>query len=214
MGYKFVIPQLTSFHFISSLHTFFLLFKMVDAGVRWSLPKLDYIKINVHGIFFNEPLPNGNNSGIGIVFRDDRGTTVRMFAGFLGIQERRLNEFYAMLYALRKAFFYDLHLLELESDHPGAHWEWHHSRFDGAVPEHEYVIRQLNTRKEDKNSITDVTTVGEECNRLAIYLAQHGVSNWDRMVSIEAPFDRVKELWFNDMGLGPIGLLKQFVKET
>lgn len=73
--------------------------------MRWTLPKIDYIKVNVHGIFFEEPLPNGNRSGIGILFRDDRGTIVRMYAGSLGIQERRLNEFYAMLYALMKAFF-------------------------------------------------------------------------------------------------------------
>lgn len=186
---------------------------MVDAGVRWTLPTIDYIKINVHGIFFDEPLPNGNRFGIGIVFRDDRGTIVRMYAGSLDIQERRLNEFYAMHYALRKAFFDDFNLLELESDHPGAHWEWRHSRFDGAVPEYEYIIRQLNTRKEDKNSIIDVSTVGEECNRLAIYLAHHGVSNWDRMVSIEVPFGRVKELWYNDMGLGPVGPQFETIRE-
>lgn len=56
--------------------------------------------------------------------------------------------------------------------------------------------------------------MGEECNRLAMYLAQHGVSNWDRMVSVEAPFGRVKELWYNDMGLGPVGPQFEMIREV
>ncbi|KAK1379691.1 hypothetical protein POM88_021602 [Heracleum sosnowskyi] len=177
----------------------------MDARVLWTLPKDDFTKINVHGFYPDEPLPNGNRSGIGIVFRNDKGTIVRMFGGSLGIQERRLNEFYAMLYALRKAFFLNHNLVELEFDHPGAYWEWRHSRVDGAIPEHLYVIRQLNTRRYDKNSIIDLNLVNAECNALATYLAQHGANTWDCMVEIDAPFGRVKELWYNDMGLGPIG---------
>lgn len=177
-----------------------LLSIMVDVGIRWTLPKYGYFKLNVHGSFYEEALSNGNKSGIGIIIRDDKDSIVHMYAGSLGIQERRLNEFYAMLYALRKAFFGDYHLLQLESDHPGAHWEWRHSRFVREIPEHEYVLRQLNTRKEDKNFVIEEYSVGEECNRLATYLAQFGAHNWDRMVLIDGPFGRIRELWYNDMG--------------
>ncbi|KAK1372963.1 hypothetical protein POM88_029156 [Heracleum sosnowskyi] len=114
---------------------------MVDVGIHWTLPKDDFIKINVHGVFFDEPLPNRNRSGIGIVFRYYRGAIVRMYAGSLGIQERRLDELYAMQYALRKAFFGNFNLLELESDHVGAYWEWRHSHFNGAIPGHEFILR-------------------------------------------------------------------------
>lgn len=87
----------------------------MDAGILWTLPKKDFIKVNVHGVFYDEPLPNGNTSGIGVVFRDDRGTIIKMYAGTLHIEGRRMNEFYAMLYALRKAFFLEYNLLELDT---------------------------------------------------------------------------------------------------
>ncbi|KAK1391581.1 hypothetical protein POM88_010637 [Heracleum sosnowskyi] len=109
---------------------------MVDAGILWTLPKEYFIKINVHSFYLDEPLPNGNRSGIGIVFRDDRGTMVRMIADSLRIQRRRLNELYAMQYALRRAFFENYNLLELETDHGEAYWEWMRSNEEGVRPEH------------------------------------------------------------------------------
>ncbi|KAK1375501.1 hypothetical protein POM88_031694 [Heracleum sosnowskyi] len=97
---------------------------MVDAGIHWTLSKEYFIKINVHSFYLDDPLPNGNRSGIGIVFRNDRGTLVRMIASSLRIQGRRLNELYAMQYALRRAFFENYNMLELETDHGEAYWEW------------------------------------------------------------------------------------------
>ncbi|KAK1388953.1 hypothetical protein POM88_017131 [Heracleum sosnowskyi] len=96
---------------------------MVDDGPLSSLPKEDFIKVNVLRVFSEEPLENGNTSGIGIIFRNDRGTIIRI----------------------------------------------------------------------------------KEINRLATYLAEHGACTWDRMVELEAPFGRGKEIWYKDTGLGPIG---------
>lgn len=112
----------------------------MDVVVRWRLPKDDFIKINVHSFFSADPLPNGNTTDIGIVFRDDKGTIVRMYAGTLKIQEARLNEFHAMIYGLRKALFLGDHLVELETDHAAAYWEWRLAPFDGVVPEHQYAV--------------------------------------------------------------------------
>ncbi|KAK1378627.1 hypothetical protein POM88_025371 [Heracleum sosnowskyi] len=128
-----------------------------------------------------------------------------MYAGTLGIQERRLNEFYAMLYGLRKAFFENFNILELESDHAGAYWGWRFEPLKGVILEHQYAVRQINTRKADKNSIIEIEVISDESNRLATYLAEHGARTWDRMVELEAPFGRFKEIWYNDTGLGPIG---------
>ncbi|KAK1372962.1 hypothetical protein POM88_029155 [Heracleum sosnowskyi] len=105
-----------------------------------------------------------------------------MYASSLGIQERRLNEFYAMQYALRKAFVGNFNLLELESDHAGAYWEWRHSCFNGAIPEHEFILRQLNTRNTDKNSTIHMNTV--------------------------------EEIWYEDMGLGPVGPKFDTIRES
>lgn len=186
----------------------------MDAGILWTLPKEDFIKADVHGVFFEEPLPNGNTSGIGVVFRDDRGTIIKMYAGTLRIEGRRINEFSAMLYALRKDFFLEYNRLELDTDHQEAYWAWRFSNGDGVIPEHQYVVRQLNTRREDKNFRIDVNLVNEDCNTLASYLANHGAHTLDYMVEIQNLFGRVREIWYNDMGLGPIGPQFDTVREN
>ncbi|KAK1388025.1 hypothetical protein POM88_016203 [Heracleum sosnowskyi] len=99
---------------------------------------------------------------VGIVFRNDKGTIVH--AELLGIQERRLNEFYAILYGLRKAFFEKFNLIELESDHVGAYWEWRFEHFDGVIPEHQYVVRQIKTRKFEANREIDLDEAVENEN--------------------------------------------------
>ncbi|KAK1388088.1 hypothetical protein POM88_016266 [Heracleum sosnowskyi] len=186
---------------------------MVDAGIHWTLPKEYFIKINVHSFYLDDPLLNGNRSGIGIVFRNDRGTLVRMIAGSLRIQGRRLNELYAMQYALRRAFFENYNLLELETDHGEAYWEWMRSNEEGVRPEHQSVVRQLNARQDDKNLALDVTVINEESNLLAAYLAEYGAHHWTSMIIIKGIFGRVQELWFNDMGLGPVDPQFQAIHE-
>lgn len=117
--------------------------QLVDAGVLWRMPRDGFVKINVHACFFEEPLPNGNRSGIGYVFRDDHGRIVRMVAGTLGIQERKINELYAMLMGLRRAYLESITQMVLETDNAGAYWEWRFSDGD-VIPEHRYVVNPLN----------------------------------------------------------------------
>ncbi|KAK1383200.1 hypothetical protein POM88_020935 [Heracleum sosnowskyi] len=116
----------------------------VDAWVQWTLPKDDYIKINVRSFFTEDPLPNGNRSGISIIFRDDRGTIIRV------------------------------------------------------RPEHRYVVRQLNSRKADKNTLLDITLINEESNRLAMYLAKHGAHYWTSMLSLNFKHEEDLEDAMND----------------
>lgn len=37
----------------------------------WDFPQPGFFKINAHDIILNEPLPDGNTTGISIVVRDD-----------------------------------------------------------------------------------------------------------------------------------------------
>ncbi|KAL1833169.1 hypothetical protein ACET3Z_002820 [Daucus carota] len=69
----------------------------VDANPRWRMPRRGMVKINVHGCFLNEPLPNGNISGIRAFIRNSRGKILRMLFGSLEIQNQRQNEFQAFL---------------------------------------------------------------------------------------------------------------------
>ncbi|KAK1377086.1 hypothetical protein POM88_033279 [Heracleum sosnowskyi] len=115
---------------------------MVDAGVLWTMPDQGFIKINVHGFFSDEPLVNGNRTGIGYVFRDDRGRIIGMVGGSLGLQDERINEFYARIMALRRAFLENDNNLILEKDTLEAYWEWKLAGMNGVVPEHRYLAEQ------------------------------------------------------------------------
>lgn len=128
-----------------------------------------------------------------------------MVGGSIGIQEERINEFYALLMALRRAYQENYNDIILETDNAAAYWEWTFVNMEGVVPEHRYVVNQLEQRKADKNLRMEVRAITQEANLLARYLAQHGARTWNQLVIIEAPFGRIRELWFNDMGLGPLG---------
>lgn len=40
----------------------------------WTVPIFDYVKINVHCVSREAPLPNGNTNGVGVIIRDSSGS--------------------------------------------------------------------------------------------------------------------------------------------
>ncbi|KAK1375488.1 hypothetical protein POM88_031681 [Heracleum sosnowskyi] len=109
-------------------------------------------KIDSNGaISANEPFPNGNRSGIGGAIRDHRGMMLRLFAGSLGMEDIRENEFYAMFKGLIRAYLAGMDVVELETDNLAAHWEWDNSLNNGIPQEYIYVVQQFNQRKADIN---------------------------------------------------------------
>lgn len=178
-------------------------FENVNVNPRWLMPKKGFVKINVHGCFFVNALPNGNVSGIGVVVRNKRGRIIRMLSGTLGIQNPRINEYHALLEGCKRAFVENWQFFELECDHLDSFWEWRNSSIEGARPEHAEVVQQLNQRAADRNFRMDVKLCDPNANALAAYLAQHGAENYKNMVIIAQPFGRIFELWNLDMGLGP-----------
>ena len=175
----------------------------VEALPRWSLPRRGMVKINVHGCFFVEALPNGNVTGIGVVIRNSRGRILRMLSGSLRIQNRRVNEYYAMLEGCKRAYAENWEHYILESDHFQSYWEWRHSAVEGVHPDHQYVVQQLNQRRADHNFEMEVDICDRNANELAAFLADHGARNYQVMVVINQPFGRIFEIWHADMGLGP-----------
>ena len=184
-------------------------FEPVDALPRWIMPRRGKVKINVHGRFFVNALPNGNVTGIGVVVRNSRGKILRMLSGSLGIQNRRVNEFHAMLEGCKCAFAEDWEHFILESDHFESFWEWRNSHLEGVHPEHQFVVQQLNQRKADANFDMEISLCDLEANALAEYLADYGAHHFKVMVVMAQPFGRVFELWSLDMGLGLVD--QQFV---
>lgn len=55
-----------SFHFLSTSSLFFMAY-------HWIPPPPGTLKINVHALYSDSPIANGNISGIGIIFRDHNG---------------------------------------------------------------------------------------------------------------------------------------------
>lgn len=136
----------------------------------WDYPKKGYVKINVHALTLPHTLPNGNNSGIGIVIRDDEGKLVKIVYGSIRNLTVRGCELWAMLAGLRSDFLSNKKKIELESDNDEAVREWLGSNWF-IDDNHSELIEQLNQRKKDPNLKLDVREIDPSQNRLARYLA-------------------------------------------
>ncbi|WOG81917.1 hypothetical protein DCAR_0101073 [Daucus carota subsp. sativus] len=139
----------------------------VEALPRWRVPGRGTVKINVHGCFFAQALPNGNITGIRVVIRNNRGRILRMLSSSLKIQNRRVNEYYAILEGF----------------------------LEGVLPDHVYIVQQLNQRREDINFNMEVNLCDPYANELAVYLADHGARNFKNMPRFMAVHEE-------DVGLG------------
>lgn len=166
------------------------------------MPHRGMVKNNIHGCFFQNPLPNGNVSGIGVVVRNSRGKILRMLSGSLGILNRRVNEYYAYMEGCKCAFVEDWQNFYLESDQLDSHWEWRNSTVECVHPDHQFIVQQLNQRQVDWNFNMEVTLCDANANALAAYLADYGARNFKVTAIMAQPFGRVFELWSLDMGLG------------
>lgn len=71
----------------------------------WEFPKKGFVKINVHATILQQPLPNGNNSGIGIVIRDDQGKLMKIVTGSIPNLTLRSSKLWAMFAGLRSSFY-------------------------------------------------------------------------------------------------------------
>ncbi|KAL1817929.1 hypothetical protein ACET3Z_020503 [Daucus carota] len=169
----------------------------------WKFPAEGFIKVNVHAFTRDVALPNGNDSGIGIVLRDRKGTIIKMYYGTIRNLTTRANELWALLVGLKGAFIEQENMVELETDNGEAVKEWEDWKWF-IDQNHCKVIQQLEQRKSDPNLTLVVRVVKESQNRLARYLAEAGALQNTRLVVMRRLFGRVKEIWSLDMGLGAI----------
>lgn len=71
-------------------------------------------------MYYSENLPNGNNSGLGIVMRDHKGSIVLMVSGTIRGVTERANELWTMLIGLRCAFYENENKMQIETDNDEA----------------------------------------------------------------------------------------------
>lgn len=178
----------------------------------WSFPPTNYINVNTHVVSFRNRLPNGNDSGLGVVLRDHRGAILKMYSGAIRDMTKIGNELWSFVIGLKGAFFEDENLIILEIDNATGVKEWEDWKWF-LDPNHAGLIQQLEQRKRDPNLVLQVRVVSQSENRLARWLAYDGAHNRTRVVLYFRLFGRVKELWMLDMGLGPIHGDYQVVSE-
>lgn len=68
--------------------------------------------MNVHGYFTEEVLPNGNRPGIGVVIRNHQVRLLRLYGVSLCIEERHINELYAMLQGLLRDYLDEHYIID------------------------------------------------------------------------------------------------------
>lgn len=170
----------------------------------WELPDFGWVKLNVHAVYYNQPLANGNRSGVGAVLRDHEGEILLMVSGSIPRVNPRANELLSMSLGLRCAYYKDKHNVVLETEHEDAYNEWENWKWF-VDDRHRSVVDQLNQRKKDKRLKLQVSIVRESQNMLARYLAEDGALNRTAPVLFRRNFGRVRELWHLDMGLGWVG---------
>lgn len=94
-----------------------------------------------------------------------------MLADSIGIQNRRVNKYHALLKGCKRAFAEDWEHYILDSDHLDSFWEWKNSSLEGVHLDHADVVQQLNQRHADRNFHMEATLCDPATNSLATYLA-------------------------------------------
>lgn len=116
----------------------------------WVFPAKGFVKVNVHAFTLPEAYPNDNDSGIGIVIRDHKGTIIVMVSGTIRNLTERTNELWALLVGIKMVFLEGEEKVELELDNHEAIKDWENWKWF-TDPNHENVVYQLNQRKSDPN---------------------------------------------------------------
>lgn len=191
----------TLFHLQIPLPTslFLYFFKM---ALNWVPPPNGTLKVNVHGVSFDAPMPNGNRNGMGIVLRTSNGNLVNCIAGVIPGLSPLENQLSAVMVGLRRAFIEGVKSVIIETDNMAAF---------GAVqmahqnqhPQVAGLIQQILTRIRDPNWTCSFRFVYSARNSLATYLSLLGGELFCRLYIFYEPIGRMAELMDLDMGLGP-----------
>lgn len=56
----------------------------------WVFPELGFVNVNVHSVFYDPPIPNGNTTGVGVVICNSEGHILAMITGTLGHINQRV----------------------------------------------------------------------------------------------------------------------------
>lgn len=143
--------------------------------IGWDFSTIGFAKIDVHAVYYDPPLPNGNTTGMGIVIRDENGTILAIITGTLGHLYRRANELWAMMLGLQLAHKIGENSVELETESKEAIRDWDDWRWF-IDNRHAGVVHQLNQRLKDRTLTPRKRAMRAIQNQLARYLAEDGAA--------------------------------------
>lgn len=118
--------------------------------LNWVLPPVGTLKINVHAVFFAEPLANGNTCGIGVVLRTSDGNLVNYITGTIPGLNSLAAQLRAIQIGLKRAFIEGTVSVIIETNNMASfgaiQFAYQHQH-----PEVEDLIQQILTRIRDPN---------------------------------------------------------------
>ena len=175
----------------------------------WNSPAINFVKISVHCVILELPLPNGNSVAVGIIIRNNRGKKLWGAMGPL----HGMTEAEAIIWGMHAGAVQALKLGEQK-----VHFDIDNEdvydviRFqDEIVVVDELVepLSQFNTLHNNhfNNGLTArrLSWVDVEMNRVAEYMATYGLENLKTYVEIpgDKVFGDLQHLMDRDMGLAP-----------
>ena len=170
----------------------------------WEVPDEGYVKINIHCVLLEVPMPNGNRIGIAAIIRNDKG---EMLWGCLGTLPGSSEE-QAILSALQSACIHahkkEWDLVHIETDNHRVYdtlRNQHHILLDEDQVEIYKLFNTLhaNTFRVGKSKKC-ITHVPVNMNATAEYMANYGLENLKELVEISKPFGNLDYFLQRDLG--------------
>lgn len=180
-----------------------LLFSLPSPMVfNWLPPPNGTLKVNVHGVSFGAPMPNGNTSGLGVVLRTSDGNLVNCVVGTIPGLDPLSTNLWDIVIGLRRAFLEGAIFVILETNNMDAFGavQFAHLHQHLVVDD---LIHQIVTRIRDSNWTCDFRLIYSVRNNVATYASLLGGELFCMLYLFLEPIERMAELMDFNMGLGP-----------
>lgn len=172
-----------------------------EMAFHWIPPPPGVLKINVHGIHSTIQLPNGNNSGIGAVYRGANGDLKLLTLGVVPGLSSIGNQLWAVYAPMRRAFKEGYRNVMIETDNFDA-FKAIRDFSAGAPPAIYHLLSQIEVLMNNNTWACSIAFIFAARNRPARYAARLGMEIGEQLYTMEHPVGGVQEYIDWDMGMG------------
>lgn len=159
--------------------------------LHWVPPLMGVLKVNVHAVSFDTPLPNDNTTRRGMVLRTSYGNLVNYIAGTISGLFYLANHLWDILVGtLRWAFLERGHTVILEPDNLEAFGAVQFAHLHQHL-EVDHINHQILTTIRDPNWICNLGFIFPEWNHVSEYLSLRGGELFRRLYIFYEPIGRM-----------------------